>query len=542
MEPAIAQFVRIAEQLRSQGFLPKASAVYKKILKITPDDERAMLRAAEIAGELGHLADARVYLSALGDRRRRRGDAQGVSEVVVRLGALDPADYEARLAGAKARAELHDRAGALAELEALAAEASANDRSDIAAAARREAALLAPEDAAVRDAVVDVHMAAPQTPAASLEIAPDAAEGDPRRLLRLAESHARSGRGEESLAIVKDLLAVDPGRRDAVAALGWAVAEKAPHVAFQIVEEAASAAIAQADWGSAAAALQEFVTRVPAHVPALLRLVGVCVDGGLEATLFTSQAQLADAYLAAGLSTEARFVAEDLVAREPWERANIERFRRALELSGEADPDQVIADRLNGQSPFISLDLTGRDDLSAGSVRESKASAAAGSVPGSVLVPEHAPAETGFADPVGDLEAVWRDEASRQATLDAADEEFSRGLALHEAGRSDSAVPLLASASRAPGLRFAAASLVARIHRDRGDQLEAAEWFERAAQAPAPTSAEGLALLYELADVLEQTGEVARALAICIELQSEAGHYRDVVERIDRLFKAQPRG
>ena len=51
------------------------------------------------------------------------------------------------------------------------------------------------------------------------------------------------------------------------------------------------------------------------------------------------------------------FIAEDLVAREPWDSSNIERFRRALELSGEPDPDALIAERLSGQSPFTSTDL-----------------------------------------------------------------------------------------------------------------------------------------------------------------------------------------
>src|SRR5205814_537390 len=83
---------------------------------------------------------------------------------------------------------------------------------------------------------------------------------------------------------------------------------------------------------AAAAALQEFVTRVPSFIPALMRLVEICVDGGLEATMYSAQAQLADAYIAIGSVAEARFIAEDLVAREPWERANIERFRRTLEL------------------------------------------------------------------------------------------------------------------------------------------------------------------------------------------------------------------
>jgi hypothetical protein len=70
-----------------------------------------------------------------------------------------------------------------------------------------------------------------------------------------------------------------------------------------------------------------------------MRLVEVCVDGGLEATMYSAQAQLADAYLTAGAGVEARVIAEDLVAREPWDRLNIDRFRRALTMLGETDVD-----------------------------------------------------------------------------------------------------------------------------------------------------------------------------------------------------------
>src|SRR6185295_5533300 len=86
-------------------------------------------------------------------------------------------------------------------------------------------------------------------------------------------------------------------------------------------------------------------------------LVEICVDGGLEATMYSAQGQLADAYINAGAATEARFIAEDLVAREPWEKENVERFRRALVLLGEPDPDGLIAARLSGESPFMSVDL-----------------------------------------------------------------------------------------------------------------------------------------------------------------------------------------
>ena len=93
-----------------------------------------------------------------------------------------------------------------------------------------------------------------------------------------------------------------------------------------------------------------------------MRLVEICVDGGLEATMYSAQAQLADAYITAGAASEARFIAEDLVAREPWDRANIERFRRTLVLMGEPDPDGLIAERLSGEFPFMSTDLSLRGE------------------------------------------------------------------------------------------------------------------------------------------------------------------------------------
>ena len=86
--------------------------------------------------------------------------------------------------------------------------------------------------------------------------------------------------------------------------------------------------------------------------------------------MYSAQAQLADAYLDAGAVADARFIAEDLVAREPWERSHIERFRRTLEMAGEADPDGIIAERLSGQTPFTSTDLMAEDAAAASAAAE----------------------------------------------------------------------------------------------------------------------------------------------------------------------------
>ena len=71
--------------------------------------------------------------------------------------------------------------------------------------------------------------------------------------------------------------------------------------------------------------------------------------------MYQAQVQLTDAYLETGQAVEARVIAEDLVSREPWERAHIERFRRALVLLNVEDPDALIADRLTGQAQWPRL-------------------------------------------------------------------------------------------------------------------------------------------------------------------------------------------
>jgi tetratricopeptide (TPR) repeat protein len=132
--------------------------------------------------------------------------------------------------------------------------------------------------------------------------------------------------------------------------------------------------------------------------------------------------------------------------------------------------------------------------------------------------------------------------ATDTAFVNPPDENYQQGVLLYEADRLDEAIAPLKAASRSPKARFLAASLAGRIHRDRGELEDAVEWLERAAQAPAPTPDESHRLLFDLADALERVGETARALAICMELQADAGNYRDVAARIDRLAKVRARG
>jgi tetratricopeptide (TPR) repeat protein len=533
---AVEQFVRIADHLYEEGFLPKAAAVYKKVLKLKPDNEQAMIQAADIAGRQGLVADARALFTVIADRRRARGDDRGVREVVVRLGALDPNDFEARLNGARARVALDDLPGAVADLRALAAYMEEKERPQEARQALQEAAALDPH--------------AQEIPL------PEGAGDDPRLRLHAAEGHLREGRRAEGLALLEQVLHADAERQQDVALLGWSIAESDPALGFDIVQLAADAAVAAGDHASAAAFLQEYVTKVPAHIPALVRLVEVSAGGNLEATADTFRAQLADAYIAVGQGAEARRIAEDLVARAPWERANVERFRQALVLIGEENPDEVIARRLTGDAPVTSAGSP------QGVAAPPRAAAPGPAAPfnldpifDEVAKAAAPPASRGRAAHVEIDLNVALDEIKRPTKppegsrpvehalpRESPDGEYHLGLSLYEAGRVEEALAPLKSAARTPGFRFLAASLLGRIFRDQGTAAQAIEWFERAAQAPAPTPDQGHQLLFDLAQALEDAGETARALAICMELQADAGNYRDVAARIDRLANVRARG
>lgn len=658
IDKAVAQYNDIAAHLANEGFFPKAVALYKKILKFKPDEERAMWHLGNISARQGLLVDARANFLALAERRRARGDAKGVAEVRIRLGDLDGADLETRLMGARARVELGDPKSAVERLKQYAADLQEKGKDADALRLLTEAAQLDPEDISLRRLLVHTNVARGDFAAASqfatsaedlkyvaselfrlgreddgLNVLASAADADPadssirvdlvkrlvargdlagaRQLLTpevagtdpdllwlLAEMELRDGRIPEGTALLEKMLADDPSRRDALVILGCSIAEVHADAGYECIEVAAKTAIAADEWGSAAAALNEFVNRVPNHIPALMRLVEICVDGGLEATMHSAQAQLADAYLSVGAGTEARVIAEDLVAREPWDRANIERFRRALALLGEQDIDAIIAERLSGQSPFTSTDFLWPADPGGADVAPMPVAAAP---PETVPVAEPEPvveappatapprgaakdayaidmnsllSEVGYqqapaaakpkpeshevdlsdvlhdlrkgqaaaggaaAKPAQPIESVLkhlRDEAAHDASPETAEQHFKLAATYVDMGMHDEAMKALEVAARSPRHRFRAGAMLAKSYLDSGDYTRAIEWYERAVEAPAPSPVAHHALLYELASVLETHGESARALAVLLELQAEAGEYRDVSSRLEQL-------
>ena len=578
-DKAVAQYTRIAEHFSSEGFFPKAAALYKKILKIHPHDESTQLQLADLSAKQGLFADAKSQLNAVAARRRNRGDRRGAAEIVVRLGSLDPGDFDARFAAARALEEMGDATGAASRYRSLHDDLIEKARPSDALDALRHVVRLSPADRDARSALARAAIQAGDTNAAREYLDRETASGDPTLLVALADMQLRSGQMEEVRELLPELLRQDPSLRPRVIELAWSLTGADDAAALLCIDAAADAAIAASDFRAAADLLQEFARRVPGQIAALLRLVEVAVDGGFETTMYEAQAQLADAYLESGQGAEARVIAEDLVAREPWEGAHIARFRRALVMLRVSDPDSVIAERLSGgQAPFMATDPFA--DVPAPAVEAAAADVMVeeSSIDSSVERPSTETTERGLglgarepeapapsteeageidlsgalglldanaAPPAKKLEDVFqgrRRDAVAAAASDFSAQYMKLARTYLEMGMVDEAMASLSTAVQSPRQRFEAASLLGRLHLRRGERQQAIEWLERAAEAPAPTAEDGRALLYDLGVTLDSSNETARALAVFLELQAEAGDYKDVPARIDRLARVQAGG
>ena len=94
-EEAFEKFTTVARHLLERGLLPKAAALYKKVLKIKPEDEHARMQLAEIGERQGFLLEARTHLTAVLEQRRQAGDDAGAAELELRIEQLHDSQPDA---------------------------------------------------------------------------------------------------------------------------------------------------------------------------------------------------------------------------------------------------------------------------------------------------------------------------------------------------------------------------------------------------------------------------------------------------------------
>jgi tetratricopeptide (TPR) repeat protein len=567
-DKALEQYIRIADHQFSEGFFPKAAALYKKGLKLQPDHEHILMQLASIGERQGKFVDAKQYLKQVAKQREARGEGRGAAECILRLGSMPEADVESRIAGARAAQEIGDGFRAVELLKEAAHTLEKGKKRNEALQLLAEAADIDPFDAELRIRLAREFLAAGQSKQARAYLSFETAGDDVDLLMALATLEFADGREEDARVAVARVLALAPEREaDVVKIADELLAKSRIESAYACVDAITDAALLQDDVPAAAAALKKFVAASP-YQPAVAKLAQI---------------------------------AEDLVRNDPASDAYAELLRQAFALTGMADPDAAVARVRAGQfaaGDDADMDVPVVDEMSSPTVNTTDAvwnvearadelpeadvfvdpeddtplaaqsleeipmvppapqtpvppptvadedetiflemaeidlsTALSGLLSSSPMLPPTASVHTRpeLAEPV----------TTREQQASAALKHYEEGLRFVEQGLDKEAIAALESAARVPMLRFKAAARLGRLLIDRGDLNEGVDWLERAAEAPAPSPEEGYDLLYELAGALEAQGESARALAILIELEAEANGYRDVSTRIMYLSRVQ---
>ena len=338
VDSAAGQFASVADTWRLEGKLEQAFETYKKILAIRPADEHALGHAAALAITQGQTVEGRRFLLALADQQVARNDMAAAGDTLAEAATLDPSDTALRervfqmavAAGNFTRAREHalttshrrrvadalHAAGLRDEAIDLLHEALHHDPDHLPTVARLVRLLVETGDAI----------------AAAQHLSPGMAGADPEARVALVEILLRGGRADEAIEIARRTLGDSP---ETVEAIGRLAAAAEPHTldaAVTLVNMVATHWIERSQWEPAATALQQFVTRVPGCIEALVRLVEVAVDGDLASTASHAQEMLADAYLANGSVEEGLAIAEDLAAREPNNPVHAARVRQAQDM------------------------------------------------------------------------------------------------------------------------------------------------------------------------------------------------------------------
>lgn len=593
IDKAMAEYARIGAQYLDDGFLPKASALFKKALKLRPDDENALLQLGRIAGRQGLLADARSYMNAVAAQRRARGDEWGADDVVIELAAFDSSDVDTRMQAARTQASRGQGAEAAASLRELAIDLLEKERAPEAVDVLRETVHLVPGDLLARRQLISLLHDLDQASEAEVYLTREVAGDDPVLLFAVARVELETGRHDEGREDLRRALAHPPLAEEALRFMQQ-ITPRLTDAGVIVADVLVDAALAAGRVAQAVEVLQWVAEAAPARVEAPLRLVELCIEEGLDAELPRAQGTLADAYLAAGDHGSARMMAEDLALAAPHDEQVLRRLVRVYQAAGVDDAESAARafvsppERVDSAEPVEPAEpaepvvpvapvrsaepvtpaepraevpapepppraasaAESEDDLIAKLLaeeasREEPAPAPAAPLPeidltaslNSLDAPEPAAAPSG-SPPAGaaDDDSRARARAEDAERAEAAYEEALMAAAL---GQHADAEQLYGEAARSMSFRFRAAAALARMLRDQGRLAEAIEWFERAGEAPAPDREEGLALLYDLGDTLERHGEGMRAMAIFMELNAEADDYRGVAARIDRLGRAE---
>ncbi|MGH7407735.1 MAG: tetratricopeptide repeat protein, partial [Candidatus Methylomirabilales bacterium] len=92
---AIGHYMRLGDSYRTDGFAAKATAVYRKVIKLDPGNLQAQTLCADLYAEQGLVGEAKQQLLAIAEHYTRAGSTKEALAVYQKIVSLDPGNVAA---------------------------------------------------------------------------------------------------------------------------------------------------------------------------------------------------------------------------------------------------------------------------------------------------------------------------------------------------------------------------------------------------------------------------------------------------------------
>jgi tetratricopeptide (TPR) repeat protein len=366
IDKAVELFERLAGKFASDGFTPKAIAIYKKINRLAPQRLDIFERLGDLYVEQGLTIDAKNQFQMLAEHYVKNDDMESAIRVHERLGSIDPGDHTSRLKFADLLLESGDMDKAMSAYGDLGESLIDRDQLDEAERLYRrllkhefpDGEIMAPICARLLE--VGRVTAVQELLTAGLEVSPQSV------LLQTLQvrTHLALGETDAAVKLAKEVLEIDPENLEVLQVAGnvlMASGEK--EHAVEIMIPAAETLLDQAEYSRAQKLLQDLVEVAPSDERVLRLAIRAFRPSGDQERLFALTAALAQVYYDSGQEDQSKRLYMELVAADPANQLFRERLAQLdgvdVEVAGGAAAAAVPETELPSE---IDFDLGASDD------------------------------------------------------------------------------------------------------------------------------------------------------------------------------------
>lgn len=212
---AIAQYGKVAQQYRQDGFDARAVAVFKQILNLDPKHYAAYVSLSELYQRMGLDSEAISALQTAADGYHKEGRKAEALDLLRQTAALDPTNTTSRLKVAELLRQEGMESEALAEYKAVAAELENQQDRDQLIAVRKRILELKPDEVGTLSALVRNLMSAGDLAGAEpFAISALDAEPEPPQYELLMDLYAQAGNDAKLADTTRNLAKLHRDRGD----------------------------------------------------------------------------------------------------------------------------------------------------------------------------------------------------------------------------------------------------------------------------------------------------------------------------------------